>query len=99
MKDYVKRMIKEHSDLVDKIDLLEGYIYSERSEQDDKVEFANKCVQLRAMRVYENALAARLINAGIEISDGEYFEKIDPRSSIETKEEETNVNGNEPVLD
>ena len=77
MKDFVKRMIEEHSALIIKIDALENYIYSERSANDDKVEFGNKCVQLSAMRSYEKALRARLINQNIEITDdGSYYEKV-----------------------
>ena len=76
MKDYQKRMIEEHSELVVRIQKLHDYIYSDKSNADNKVEFANKCIQLAAMKKYEEALRARLENAGIVFENGEYFERV-----------------------
>lgn len=76
MKKYQKRMIKEHSELVVRIQNLHNWIYSDKSELDDKVEFANKCIQLAAMKKYEEALRARFENAGIIFENGEYFEHL-----------------------
>ena len=76
MKDYQKRMIEEHCELVVRIQKLHNYVYSEQSNADDKVEFANKCIQLAAMKKYEEALHARLENAGIVFENGEYFEHV-----------------------
>ena len=76
MKDYQKRMIEEHCELVVRIQKLHNYVYSEQSNADDKVEFANKCIQLAAMKKYEEALRARLENAGIVFENGEYFERV-----------------------
>ena len=76
MKDYQKRMIEEHSNLVVRIQKLHDYIYSDKSNADNKVEFANKCIQLAAMKKYEEALRARLENAGIVFENGEYFEHV-----------------------
>ena len=76
MKDYQKRMIEEHSELVVRIQKLHDYIYSDKSNADNKVEFANKCIQLAAMKKYEEALRARLENAGIVFENGEYFEHV-----------------------
>lgn len=76
MEDFVKRMIEEHSQLIVRIAALDDYVYSERSDNDNKVEFANKCIQLGAMKKYEEALRARLENQGIVFADGEYFNKV-----------------------
>lgn len=76
MKDYQKRMIEEHCELVVRIQKLHDYIYSDKSNADNKVEFANKCIQLAAMKKYEEALCARLENAGIVFENGEYFEHV-----------------------
>lgn len=76
MKDYQKRMIEEHCELVVRIQKLHDYIYSDKSNADNKVEFANKCIQLAAMKKYEEALRARMENAGITFENGNYFERI-----------------------
>jgi hypothetical protein len=83
MKAYIQRMIEEHAQLIVRIDKLHEYVYSSKSDKDDKVEFANKCIQLAAMKKYEEALRARLENAGIVCDGGSYFEKV---ASIEEKE-------------
>lgn len=80
MKNFVKRMVEEHSELVARIDKLQNYVYGPESDKDDKIEFANKAIQLGAMKKYEEALRARLENQNIVI-DGlspnlEYFEKV-----------------------
>ena len=76
MRDFVKRMIDEHSQLVIRIQKLHEYIYSDRSNNDNKVEFANKCIQLSAMKKYEEALRARLENRSVFFENGEYFERM-----------------------
>ena len=76
MEKYQKEMIEEHSGLVVRIQKLHDYIYSDKSNSDNKVEFANKCIQLAAMKKYEEALRARLENAGIVFENGEYFEHV-----------------------
>ena len=76
MEKYQKEMIEEHSGLVVRIQKLHDYIYSDKSNEDNKVEFANKCIQLAAMKKYEEALRARLENAGIVFENGEYFEHV-----------------------
>lgn len=75
MKDFVARMVDEHSELVTRIDKLADYVYK-NGEKEDKIEFANKAIQLSAMRKYEEALRARLENQGIVFADGTYFEKV-----------------------
>ena len=76
MRDFVKRMIDEHSQLVIRIQKLHEYIYSNKSNNDNKVEFANKCIQLSAMKKYEEALRARLENRSVFFENGEYFERM-----------------------
>ena len=76
MIDFVKRMVDEHSQLVIRIQKLHEYIYSDKSDKDNKVEFANKCIQLSAMKKYEEALRARLENQGIFFENGQYFDKV-----------------------
>ena len=76
MTDYQKEMIEEHSGLVVRIQKLRDWIYSNKPIKDDKVEFANKCIQLASMKKYEEALRARLENAGIVFENGNYFERV-----------------------
>ena len=76
MEQYQKEMIKEHGDLVIRIQNLHNYVYSDKSNADNKVEFANKCIQLAAMKKYEEALHARFENAGIVFENGMYFERV-----------------------
>ena len=76
MLDFAKRMVEEHSQLVVRTQKLNEYIYSDKSNKDDKVEFANKCLQLSAMKKYEEALRARLENQGIFFENNQYFERI-----------------------
>ena len=76
MNTYQKKLIKEHSELIVKINKLHNYIYGVESDNDCKIEFANKCIQLSAMKKYEEALRARMENAGIVFEEGNYFEKV-----------------------
>lgn len=76
MRNYLKRMIEEHSELIIRIQKLHDYVYSSASDADNKVDFANKCIQLAAMKKYEEALRARFENAGIVFENGEYFERV-----------------------
>lgn len=76
MNTYQKALIDEHAALTVLTQKLHDYIYSEESKDDNKVEFANKCIQLRAMKNYEEALRARLENAKVVFENGKYFENI-----------------------
>ena len=76
MNTYQKDLIEEHSKLVVRINNLHNFIYSDKSEIDNKIEFANKCIQLAAMKKYEEALRARLENAKVVFESGKYFENI-----------------------
>ena len=76
MNTYQQSLIEEHSQLYVRLGKLENYIYSNESDKDNKVEFANKCIQLSSMRKYEEALVARLDNAGVVFENESYFEKV-----------------------
>lgn len=76
MENYQKTLIEEHSQLVVRIQKLHNYVYSDKSNVDNKIEFANKCIQLASMKKYEEALRARFENAGIVFENGEYFEHV-----------------------
>ena len=76
MKEFVKRMINEHKELIARVSALEAYIYSEQSDKDDKVEFANKCLQLKGMKIYLEALSARLENQGILFDGQRYYNVV-----------------------
>lgn len=76
MNNYQKDLIEEHSNLVVRINVLHNNVYSSASDVDNKVEFANKCIQLAVMKKYEEALRARIENAGIVFENGEYFERV-----------------------
>ena len=95
MKDFVNRMIDEHAKLVLNTSKLHDYIYSNNSDKDDKVEFANKCIQLSAMKKYEEALRARLENQSVFFENGQYFERVAEikPSSTTTNQEERQNNG------
>lgn len=93
MLDFVKRMVDEHSQLVIRIQKLNEYIYSDKSNNDNKVEFANKCIQLSAMKKYEEALRARLENQSVFFENGQYFERfaeIKPSTTTNQKEKQNN---------
>lgn len=77
MEGYIERMIQEHKDLVPRIQKLHNWVYGGAHEKVDAAEFANECIQLKAMKVYEEALRARLFNAGINFVGGEYLMSID----------------------
>ena len=91
MKDYVARMVQEHSELIIKIEKLDNFLYGNNGlnvhtdiknnqTQDDLFrnmsEYANKCMQLMNMRNYLRALECRLNNEGIFFEDGEYLERV-----------------------
>lgn len=76
MEKFVTKMIAEHSELVERTAKLNSFVYSEESSKVPAPEFANLCIQLRGMKMYEEALRARLLNQGVVYEDGEYFEHI-----------------------
>ena len=76
MNNYQKDLIEEHSNLVVRIKVLHNNVYGSAYDVDNKVEFANKCIQLAAMKKYEEALRARIENTGIMFNNGEYLERV-----------------------
>lgn len=86
MENLINQMIQEHKELVPRIQNLHNWVYGGAHEQVDATEFANECIQLKAMKVYEEALRARLFNAGVNFVDGEYLISID---SIEYEKKDT----------
>lgn len=86
MENTIQQMIQEHKELVPRIQKLHNWVYGGAHEQVDATEFANECIQLKAMKVYEEALRARLFNAGVNFVDGEYLISID---SIEDEKKDT----------
>ena len=97
MVDFVNRMIEEHSQLVVRIQKLHEYIYSDKSNNDNKVEFANKCIQLSAMKKYEEALRARLENQGIFFENGQYFKHVATVSKTDNLHSSENTEYNTKV--
>lgn len=101
MNNYQKALVEEHSNLVVHIQKLHDWIYSDKPIKDDKVEFANKCIQLAAMKKYEEALRARIENIGITFENGNYFEHVaaikvnKPESTTTAGDSENNSAENE----
>lgn len=77
MEGYIERMIQEHKELVARINKLNAWVYGDAHKTVQPHEFANEYIQLKAMKVYEEALRARLFNAGIKIAGTDYLVAID----------------------
>ena len=86
MKDYLKRMIEEHSQLMIRINKLDNFLYgnnglnvhtdikNNKTQEDifrNMTEFANKAIQLRSMKTYLLALEFGLNNNCIFFEDGQ----------------------------
>ena len=84
MEGYIERMIQEHKELVPRIQKLHNWVHGEAYKHVDATEFANECIQLKGMKIYEEALRARLTNAGVIFDNGDYLVSID---SVEDEEE------------
>ena len=76
MNNYQKALIEEHSQLVIRIKALQDDVYGDNSETYNKIEFANRAIQLAAMKKYEECLRARLNNSNIIFEDDHYFEDV-----------------------
>lgn len=76
MNNYQKALIEEHSQLVIRIKALHSDVYGDNSETYNKIEFANRCIQLASMKKYEECLRARLNNSNIIFEDDHYFEDV-----------------------
>lgn len=90
MKECIKRMIDEHRVLDMRIKKVEQVVYdgdsnpllnmndkSTEAAKRDCIEYANLTIQLRGMKMYRDALTARLFNAGIIIKDGHYMTEVE----------------------
>lgn len=91
MKEYVKGMIEEHKDLNARIEKLQYFVYdcnadnpllnmnnkSAEEAKRDCIEYATLTIQLRGMKMYRDALTARLLNARIIIKDGHYMAEVE----------------------
>lgn len=82
MNTYQKSLIEEHSQLVIRINELNNHVYSEEASLENRIEFANECIQLSSMKKYEECLRARLENANIIFENGQYFERVASISSV-----------------
>ena len=69
--------IQEHKELVPRIQKLHNWVHGDAYKQVDAVEFGNECIQLKGMKIYEEALRARLTNAGVIFDNGDYLISID----------------------
>ena len=87
MKQYVKRLIDEHSQLYVRIQKLHNFIYNEDTSIVNKADFANMCMQLAAMRQYEKCLIVRLNNAGISFENGAYHECVAVINTSQSEED------------
>lgn len=103
------RMIKEHSELIIRIDKLHNFIYGngginihtdiENNKTQDNLlhnmsEYANKCMQLMNMKNYLHALECRLVNEGIHYENGEYRETVMRIESNPNTEDNSKDNSN-----
>lgn len=90
MDSYQKDLIQEHANLVVRIKTLNKQIDDIKDntfnniDKCDQIEFANKCIQLSGMKVYEKALRARLYNAGINYINNHYSENIGTVEALTT---------------
>lgn len=73
MEKYGKELIKEHKELTIKF----AQLFKNFNTTKDKIEFANRSLQLNAMKNYAKALEARLMNVGIVIDEnGDYYNRV-----------------------
>lgn len=98
MKDFLKKLIDEHKQLVVRLEKLDKFIYHEDTSHVSKADFANLCMQLSAMRQYERCLLARLVNNGIAFEDNEYYLIID-RVGEPNKEDKSSDKGSDNDID
>ena len=91
MEEYVKLLIEEHKELNARIKIVEHFVYDcdgnnsllnmnnkqPKVARRDCLEYANFTIQLRGMKMYRDALTARLLNAGIIIKDGHYMAEVE----------------------
>lgn len=78
MDKYTNELVKEHAQLVVRIDELEKEVYTSDNKSDNfsKVEYANQAIQLASMKKYAECLEARLNNRGVYFDEGQYLERV-----------------------
>lgn len=78
MDKYTNELVKEHAQLVVRIDELEKEVYTSDNKSDSfsKVEYANQAIQLASMKKYAECLEARLNNRGVYFEEGQYLERV-----------------------
>lgn len=76
MNDLKKELIKEHGELLLKIDKINHQINNALCDNTDKVEYANLCIQAAAMKKYANCLECRLYNMGVIFDGHQWLEKV-----------------------
>lgn len=78
MDKYTNELVKEHAQLVVRIDELEKEVYASDNKSDSfsKVEYANQAIQLASMKKYAECLEARLNNRGVYFDEGQYLERV-----------------------
>lgn len=78
MDKYTNELVKEHAQLVVRIDELEKEVYTSDNKSDNfsKVEQANQAIQLASMKKYAECLEARLNNRGVYFDEGQYLERV-----------------------
>jgi hypothetical protein len=50
---------------------------SPKAAERDCMEYANLVIQLKGMKMYRDALTARLLNSGVIIKDGHYMTEVE----------------------
>ena len=75
MTELKQVLMEEHAGLFIKINELHADVYGANN-TDNKADFANKAIQLRAMRTYEDCLRARLKNQGIDFDGTRYLNTV-----------------------
>lgn len=76
MNDLKKELIKEHAELLLKIDKINHQINNALCDNTDKVEYANLCIQVAAMKKYADCIICRLSNMGVVFDGRQWFEKV-----------------------
>lgn len=77
MENYIQNMIQEHKELVVRINNLHAWVHGDAYNKVNAIEFGNECIQLKGYKVAEEALRARLYNAGVNFVDGQYLVAVD----------------------
>ena len=72
----ISNLIDEHKFVYNRLIQLDDQVYNQDTSNIEKIDFANLCVMLSAIRQYEKCLLALLMNEGIIFENGVYFSKV-----------------------